>query len=124
VLCLNLLLESRQCGTFPFLQIHRIVTVTHPRGLSGPRETTSSYAVPIICAFHHFEYIEQVQINLDTTVSPRSHLVEWIIEEVTSNRKLIVKDVQSLVPARYIFRVGIRWIASPLSHPYRAMLRV
>jgi len=66
------------------------------------------------------DILDNVYYMLYGHVKPFKYLETWIIREVRHNINLVVREVGSLIPARFIFTPSTAWEAVKLSAPYQA----
>jgi TIR domain len=57
---------------------------------------------------------------LSDHVKPYSYMENWILQEKNNGAYLVIREVAALIPARYIFRHDLHWIAKPLNKAYTA----
>jgi hypothetical protein len=63
--------------------------------------------------------LDTIYLMIKDSVKPCSYLKEWILIECQTETKLIIKEVQEIVPADIIFRPGTAWIIKKLVKPYQ-----
>lgn len=64
------------------------------------------------------DVLDSIFFILDGIVGAYKYLEEWIIREKGTNRYVVVSDVQNLIPAMDIFRIGTEWVIEFLEKPY------
>lgn len=65
------------------------------------------------------DVLDSIFFILNGRVNAYKYLEEWIIREKGTNRYVVVSDVQSLIPAMNIFRIGTEWVIEFLDKPYK-----
>lgn len=95
----------------------------------------STYSIPVTIQFPNFQRSQFINIESTTTmqdvldniyymlkkkVPPYSYLVTWIMRDLKSKKSLVIKDVQSMIPAKYVFKPDSSWEVINLIKPYTA----
>ncbi len=105
-----------------------------PAQSTQPRESEGlSYTVPVSINFSDFQSQQYLEIGSRTTVQdildnvyfmiekkvkPFHYLQTWIIREARLDINLVVREVASVIPARFIFTPATEWEVVKLSKPY------
>jgi TIR domain len=93
----------------------------------------TQYATSIFIDFPNFKTEVSISVRTNDTaqnlmdslwnilskhVAAYTYLETWILQEEESGADLVAREILPLVPARYIFRPELKWVAKPLSAPY------
>ncbi len=93
----------------------------------------STYSVKISINFPELKSNQYLEIDSNTSlqdaldscwgfvseeVSAYTYLSTWILVEEETNRKLVIREIQGYIPARFVFRPGSIWTAVKLDFPY------
>lgn len=65
------------------------------------------------------DILDSIFFILDGRVAPYKYMEEWIIREKGTNRYVVVSDIQNLILAKDIFRIGTEWEVEFLEEPYK-----
>ncbi len=65
------------------------------------------------------DVLDSIFFILNGRVKAYKYMEEWIIKEKGINRYVVVSDVQNLIFARDIFRIGTEWMIEFLDEPYK-----
>lgn len=68
--------------------------------------------------------LDKIYIMLKDKLEPYKYLEQWILRDIDTGANLIIRDVQSLIPASLIFTKDRRWELLELSEPYRADVKL
>lgn len=101
--------------------------------VAAGRQSVSEYPVDIDIDFPAMQTTIAMSIGTDDSVQDildalwgviseqvpvYTYLERWVLKDKSSGAYLVGREIGELVPARYIFRPEIRWVAVPLDHPY------
>ena len=97
------------------------------------RKDESSYAVDVTIDFPDFKSTISISVGtndsaqdiinslwsvLSDRVKAFTYLESWILEDKATGAKMVAREILPLIPAKYLFRSEIEWVARPLSKPY------
>lgn len=66
------------------------------------------------------DVFDHVYYMLEGEVEPYKYLEQWLLRNKETREQLIIREVQSRIPASAIFTVGSKWEAVRMSKPYSA----
>lgn len=64
--------------------------------------------------------LNKIYFLLDYHVKPYTYMSSWVLKEIESDAYMIMYEVTSLVPAKYIFRPDIKWEVVKWDDSYNA----
>lgn len=64
------------------------------------------------------DVLDSIFFILNGRVNAYKYLEEWIVREKGTNRYVVVSDVQNLILAMDVFRIGTEWVIEFLDKPY------
>lgn len=97
------------------------------------RKQESAYAVDVEIDFPNLKSTVSMSVGTDDSVQDMmnslwsilskhvdayTYLEAWILEDKVTGAKLVAREIMELIPAKYLFRPEIRWVARRLSTPY------
>ena len=91
-----------------------------PVNLNVKGKSTTTQYVEIDIDMTVDNVLDHIYFMLDGEVDAYKYLEEWMLKDLTTNERLIVKEIQSRIPARVIFTPGSCWEVVKLDEPYSA----
>ena len=98
-----------------FLSIYNVPIYLNRKSKSEPRqfvEIDSNTSVQ--------DVLDRIYFMLDDEVQAYKYLVQWVLRDMLTQERLIIKEIESRIPARVIFKLGSKWEVIRLSQPYSA----
>ena len=66
------------------------------------------------------DVFDRVYFMLHGEVEPRQYLVQWVLRDLDTKEHLVVREIQSRIPAKVLFTPGSKWEVVKLPKPYTA----
>jgi hypothetical protein len=66
------------------------------------------------------DVLNQLYFLLGDHIQPFTYMEKWILKNISTGQRLVLREIGNLVPARYIFKPDIEWTAIKIDHEYTA----
>jgi hypothetical protein len=70
------------------------------------------------------DILDHIYFMLNGEVGARKYLEQWVLRDLATKEHLVVREIQSRIPAAAIFTLGSRWAVIKLPKPYTATDRL
>lgn len=83
-------------------------------------KATSTQFIEIAGSTSVQDVLDHIYFMLDGEVSARKYLEQWVLRDLSTGDHLVVREIQSRIPASAIFSPSSRWEVVRLPKPYTA----